>query len=72
MAITELAEAIRRNPRCKQTVTALAAAYAKSGHFDKAAEHQTRFLEFPDLTDEEATEGRRCLALYEAGVSVKD
>ena len=67
MAIADLTEAIRRGN--KHAVAALAAIYAKSGNLDKATQHQKQFLELLDLTDEEAAEGRRRLALYEAGGS---
>lgn len=50
----------------KDAVSTLAALYAKSGDFDHATQYQTKFLELPDLTAEEAAEGRRCLAFYEA------
>lgn len=47
----------------------LAAIYAKSGNFDQARQYQRKFLELPDLTEADAAEGRKCLALYDGGAN---
>ena len=52
--------------RHKHALATLADLCAKSGDFDKATQFQKQVLELLDLTEEEAAEGRRCLALYEA------
>lgn len=49
----------------KHALATLAELCAKSGDFDKATQFQKLFLELLDLTEEEAAEGRRYLALYE-------
>lgn len=50
----------------KRAVAMLAAIYAEAGNFDQARQYQRKLLELPDLTEEDAAEGRKCLALYDA------
>jgi tetratricopeptide (TPR) repeat protein len=49
----------------RHALAILAAVYARSGNFDQARQYQRKLLELPDLTEEDAAEGRKCLALYD-------
>lgn len=51
--------------KCGHALALLAAVYAKSGNFDQARQYQRKLLELPDLTEEDAAEGRKCLTLYD-------
>ncbi len=56
-----------KKEKCKRThtIAMLAAVYAKSGNFDQARQYQRQLLELPELTEEDAAEARKCLALYD-------
>jgi tetratricopeptide (TPR) repeat protein len=54
--------------RHKHALVTLAALYAKSGNFQQAIQYQKDFLQLPDVTEEEATDGLKVLKRYEEGV----
>jgi hypothetical protein len=44
----------------------LGAAYAEAGDFNQAIKWETKYLETPDLSEKETTDGKSRLALYQA------
>jgi hypothetical protein len=50
----------------KDALGTLAYLYARTGDCDRAVQYQKRFLELPDVTPEDVTDGSMRLKLYES------